>query len=438
MAIVPSAGTVIFSLAIVICGAYGVRFLVLGWRSMQSIRWIEDNGDTIEEPSSCDRQIVLLCPLYAENQWISKLVRELSSLNYHPAGLKIGFVLSEDDDSGTKSEVSKVLQEYKMPFEAEAVVVPGENKAESLNNGLFQFVSDHPDWFHTSTYIGVFDVDTSIESNMLQYVGCDDEAPVAYTGTSIYGLNLHEFRGTRKRILQAFAVMQTQWALGFEFARVINDYERKWDKLNYIVGHGSFYRWDFLLEYGFPDSVDDIPLGYLIKSEGYHIKPLPSVEIIGVTVTVGDLISQLSNWFKSGYLMFKFRHQTDELTLKTYLNLLYEPFVTILPWTFAPVLLLMAELYLIFTAPVLAIAAGLWVFSTAQYSGGLTFRSVNRLDFEEDWISEETLLGVPYFVYPFLKTAGAWHRILLVGLDTIGLATDDFRATPKEMSKAED
>lgn len=428
-AAVTSSALLVVTFALVIVGAYLARFFLLAKWTDDMTKWLQQQQSP--DVSTVDRDIVLLCPLYAEDRWISTLVDQISDLEYPTDHLRIVFVLNEADPTRTAEILSETLAHSAVGVPTETILVTGENKAQQLNAAMEWLGSARPEWFQTDTYVGVYDVDTRIDQKTLCYIGNDEDAPTAYTGTSIYGLNADEFSGLGGWCLRAFAVMQTQWAFGFEYHRVVNDYLNDRHKLQYIVGHGSFYRWDFLREYGFPMSADDIPLGYVITSQGGRIKPLPAVEVIGVALSVKDLLIQISNWYYHGLVMHRFKYYVDDVNFLAELNFRYEQFWTVLVWPVAPPLLVFALGWLAVTSPWIGIPAALAVLVVAQYSGVRTVRSVQTRVEDDVFQSVSHPWLLPHFLYPFLKSTGALLRLGLLFLNRVVSSDEVFRSTPK-------
>ena len=114
---------------------------------------------------------------------------------------------------------------------------------------------------------------------------------------------------TRSRLVNMFlkssAILQTRWTFAHEFPRLLRQSVSKsklYKKLAnaHVVGHGLIIQTKVLKKVGgFPTEnvTEDLFLGYLLRSKGYSIYPLLSIEIAESPSTINSLWNQKYVWF---------------------------------------------------------------------------------------------------------------------------------------------
>ncbi|KKP40362.1 MAG: hypothetical protein UR29_C0002G0016 [Candidatus Woesebacteria bacterium GW2011_GWC2_33_12] len=135
--------------------------------------------------------------------------------------------------------------------------------------------------------------------------------------------------------LRASAILQTRWTLAHEIPRLLRQstyYPKFLQKFvnAHVVGHGLIIKINVLREIGgFPTSslTEDLFLGYLLRSKGINIYPIPVLEFADAPASVLGLWNQKYVWFwgpMKYFSYFKFVLKNRE---KLAVNDMFVPFI---------------------------------------------------------------------------------------------------------------
>ncbi len=126
--------------------------------------------------------------------------------------------------------------------------------------------------------------------------------------SSVFIKNYSKFNSSNSVInlfLRTSAILQTRWTFAHEFPRLMrqsvykNNFFKRFANAH-VVGHGLFIKTAVLKEVGgFPTQnlTEDLFLGYLLRSKGYYIYPLPLLELADSPSSVQALWRQKYVWF---------------------------------------------------------------------------------------------------------------------------------------------
>lgn len=111
--------------------------------------------------------------------------------------------------------------------------------------------------------------------------------------------------GPWRWLVRATATLQSRWTLTHEIPRLLRQRQASPSPLlrcsyAHVVGHGLFVRADVLRSVGgFPTGTptEDLFLGFLLRSLGWRIEPLPLLELADTPRSLGAVLAQRRGWF---------------------------------------------------------------------------------------------------------------------------------------------
>ena len=185
--------------------------------------------------------------------------------------------------------------------------------------------------------------------------------------------------------LQASAVLQTRWTLTHELPRLLrqslsgNNFLKKYANAH-CVGHGLIIKAELLKEIGgFPTGniTEDLFLGYLIKSKGIKIFPLPTLELADSPKTIKGLWNQKYVWFwgpMKYWVYFDYlRRNREQLQVKDLLppfSFAVQGLLSAVAWAISGPMIIIALLSPVFTDSHLLILVAyfaIFIYGPLQY-----------------------------------------------------------------------
>lgn len=181
----------------------------------------------------------------------------------------------------------------------------GGNKAAQMNFALTTLTAMgllNPD---KETYVGVYDADSApdpLTLRALSSYACRSHS-VAFQQYPIY-LRSCEKLG---RLMRNEAVLQTAHSVCVEYPRQhrVNSAIRAGrvagPTFTYCIGHGVFFRSDWILTAGFPEKapVEDLPIGFMLSLGKKQIETLPLFDVCTVPSSSQAFIRQTATWFEA-------------------------------------------------------------------------------------------------------------------------------------------
>jgi hypothetical protein len=175
-------------------------------------------------------------------------------------------------------------------------------------------------------YFGFYNADSIINKEVFDYVLPRLDSQSVYQQSSLFCANFQSV-GSKMNIFTAcFGIYQSIWTLKHEIPRLFlgsneNYYISKITKkyyLNYCITHGLFVPAKVINSInGFPvtkQGGEDIAIGYIIRSLGYTIKPIPILENSDTPETLKSIWVQLATWFVALLGYFEFHKYVLKLT----------------------------------------------------------------------------------------------------------------------------
>ena len=154
-----------------------------------------------------------------------------------------------------------------------------------------------------STYTAIYNADSVVSVNLpiliKNYIRKNSKALVIQQsalflsnydslGNSIQGL-----------FLKSIAFLQSRWTLAHELPRILKQLKSKLEGAH-VVGHGLIINLKVMKKAGFfPTNYvnEDLPLGYILKLNGYNIYPFPLLENAQSPTSIKSMFTQYTTWF---------------------------------------------------------------------------------------------------------------------------------------------
>lgn len=263
---------------------------------------------------------ILLVPVLKEEKIIAKTLHYLSLLKQEISDIKIIIITTQREfierrnDQKEKNTIDIVknlvpLLNRKLKKEVFLHVhypYAQGSKSDQLNFALKKLQSTDPLIFKThSTYIGLYDADSTSDLSFLQILAEDASKncfPLVYQQPVIYLKNYNLLpTNLNGYLMKSFSILQTRYSLGYEVPMFLNsprNVRRKIGKMAYCLGHGLFVRADFLKKLNFfPSPIEDTRFGHILSYLRCEIRLLPSLAVTDVVEKFSWLLKQTSVWF---------------------------------------------------------------------------------------------------------------------------------------------
>ncbi len=155
------------------------------------------------------------------------------------------------------------------------------------------------------TYIGVYDADSAPDPFTLNaissWVNNHKKKPLAFQQYPIYLRNYQRLGS----IMRNEAVLQTAHSLCVEYPRqtrvnlAINARRIAGPTFTYCIGHGVFFRSDWLFSSEFPEKppVEDLSIGFMLSLGEKRVETLPFFDLCTVPSGIEAFIRQTAIWF---------------------------------------------------------------------------------------------------------------------------------------------
>jgi len=265
-------------------------------------------------------QVLLFIPVLREERILKKALINFSRLKYPKEKLKIIIVTTqkEFDRSHLGPNSITIAKETIMMLNnvsrAELfmhVHYPYSYgvKSDQLNYAILQLQNRCQDLFSDTTYIGVYDIDSSVPENILRLLARDASSnnfPNVYQQPTTYLKNYLSLGDTVDNLLsRSFALMQTAYSISYESYNFLKQSELLKNKSNnifrhkmrYCIGHGLFVKWPYLKRLRlFPTPIEDTRLGHVISYLKEDIKILPAFDTVETANGTVNKIMQASTW----------------------------------------------------------------------------------------------------------------------------------------------
>ncbi|MCA9460255.1 MAG: hypothetical protein KC550_06930, partial [Nanoarchaeota archaeon] len=219
----------------------------------------------------------------------------------------------------TNSKIKEYLNKIKLNFKFDIINYPGStgNKSSQLNYALSYIKETYSDLFKHSI-IGIYDFDSkpdvrtfgwinenySVDSNIKVY----QQIPLP-----ILGLNKDK-KFFENYLLIIFHLLHIRRSLGVELnMHSNNNYNNNFSMLKYCMGAGLFINAKTLDDInGYPEPIDDIPLGYRISLKKIETEFIPFFNLVYSTNRIKFLIGQSRNIVHGlTFGLFKELRETD-------------------------------------------------------------------------------------------------------------------------------
>lgn len=251
----------------------------------------------------------------------------LSDVNYHiliPAlreqkriAETLKYFLDNFKSKNIKLTVITTQREFEKNFEGKSTNQIVKDFLKKNNCASFINVLDYPDakgkMTHQLNYavervkgdcfIAIYNADSRPNIHTFDYVSSmvNKEKAEVFQQPAIFVKNYKKLNP----FLRTSAILQSRWTFAHEITRLLrqsvssNKFFRKY-AYAHVVGHGLIIKKDVLEKVGrFPTGTmtEDLFLGYLLRSRGYNIFPIPFLELADSPETIKGLWNQKYVWF---------------------------------------------------------------------------------------------------------------------------------------------
>lgn len=294
---------------------------VLGlFRAIITLKWLKKNKPLQINDSYVKNNFFIVVPVLYEQSVIMNSLRHFSKLSNER--VKVIYVTTEKEQkSGNEPTTAELIDNYLsenpvLNIERDHYPYPTGVMANQINWAVNK-ITDPDVW------IGIYNVDSEINTDTLKYIDCKDKNTVfqqyAY------------FLSSGNKVIDSAARWQNRWSFCFEFAKVIETMWKKKKRIprlfsflesfNYVIGHGLFFtkkQFDFFG--GVPEDTlnEDNKLGYILSVKQVNLEPIPFFEKALFAHSIKVYIKQQSTWFNGPFYAFLYLrqilHSSDKLT----------------------------------------------------------------------------------------------------------------------------
>jgi cellulose synthase/poly-beta-1,6-N-acetylglucosamine synthase-like glycosyltransferase len=262
--------------------------------------------------------IIVVIPVLREQSTIEGTLSYFSSFTYPALHIAIVTTAREATAKETPTTID-VVKELTSRFHFNWVHFPSSNgtKADQLNYVIARFAELFPTLDAKRSFFAFYDADSRPHpATFAHFARVHSEYPERniFQQSSIFYENFSRL-GTsasskiRTAFLQAQAVLQTRFTLGYEVPRFMNQLSFYNKRLNWrallgsityahCVGHGLFVRASFLQEVSFPnEAMEDMFYGFVLNCLNEPITPIPVLTNSEMPAQLKTLFYQRSRWF---------------------------------------------------------------------------------------------------------------------------------------------
>jgi len=241
-----------------------------------------------------DIKINILIPVYKEQCIIQDTVDYFRKLSSIYKNVEVIFV-STAREWKQKGSTHYLLENI---YEGRTIYYPYKTwyKGAQLNFAInMLLLEDNVD--NQNTYIGIFDVDSRPNMDVVDYLLKNQKNEPIYQLISVYNNNYDEVSYINK----ANSIIQTTWSITFEYySLLVNFINNKRKRVSYLIWHGLFVRLDILKSVKFSSRslTEDLLFWYKVFVKEIYAKPLPYFDYCSVPNKIVFNIFQTSRWFQ--------------------------------------------------------------------------------------------------------------------------------------------
>lgn len=325
----------------------------------KSLKWFRNNYRKQNiNPKSLPRLIIIIPVLREQKRIIPTLDYFIQSFGRYPIKIKVATTQKEYEKDLEHKSTQDLVENYiyTKNFQdlVEVIDYPQTKgkKAHQLNY-VIEKVEKNTD------FIAVYDADSRPHKDTLkafyEQIKVHPEAEVFQQSA----LFINNYRKISDPLLRASAILQSRWTLAHEMARLLRQSGNENGINNlfnaHCVGHGLIISLKALKEIGgFSEKTmnEDLMLGYLLRSKGIKIHPLPCLELADAPATWKGLWNQKYVWFWGPLRYveyYSYASKNFHFTLKqeiTAIILALQGLISALAWLLSGPILLSSILFL--------------------------------------------------------------------------------------------
>lgn len=277
----------------------------------QSLIWIKDNKIDKVKNIKLPKIHIIIPALREQKRLLPTLDYFVKHFKTENTRLIIGTTQREFEKKfkgiSTQDLIKKYITSKNLSNWVSIVDYPRKNgfMAHQLNYTISKIKDDN-------SYITVYNADSRPHPKTLKYFyNLSNKYPqLEAAQQSAVFLNNFDILGNNKNflekyIIKASAILQSRWTLAHEIPRLLRQSVNSFSLIKkianaHVVGHGLIIKTKTIKRIGgFPsDSItEDLFLGYLLRSKGVNIYPIPLLELADNPVTIKGLFQQKYIWF---------------------------------------------------------------------------------------------------------------------------------------------
>ena len=287
----------------------GVSTLVF---MLQSISWIKKNQFIKKKQEfSTKPKITVLIPALREQKRIIPTLNHFIKY-FVSRGAHIVIITTQKeyektfDGPSTQDVVREFVKSKKLERKITLLNYPNKSgfMAHQLNYALNKTTDDN-------SFVAIYNVDSQPHPKTIELFYnqlAKNPSAKIFQQSSAFIKNFNKFNSSNPLtniFLQTLALLQTRWTFAHEYARLLRQSVYKFKLFKkfanaHVVGHGLIIQIKILKEVGgFPTEniTEDLFLGYLLRSKGYSIYPLPLLELAESPATIKSNWKQKYVWF---------------------------------------------------------------------------------------------------------------------------------------------
>jgi cellulose synthase/poly-beta-1,6-N-acetylglucosamine synthase-like glycosyltransferase len=394
---------IILVLAILTVLLRGITTLLF---QVQAHSWQKKASSLISDKTNSNTKFHILIPVLREQTRIVGTLKYFLD-NFREKNIQLTVVTTqrEFDKKFTGNSTNQIVKEFTKKNKCSdyiSVIDCPDAKgrmAHQLNYALEKIDKD--------SYIAIYNADSRPHKDTLKYASqmiSQNKAEV-FQQPAIFIKNYDKLNP----FLRASAILQSRWTFAHEIARLLrqsvysNNLFRKY-AYAHVVGHGLIIKKGVLDEVGgFPTGTmtEDLFLGYLLRSKGHNIFPIPFLELADAPETVKGLWNQKYVWFwgpmkNMDYFQYvsKYKSKLGIKSLLPSLVFTLEGLQSALAWLLSAPLVLLLLLSPIFTHDMTLILVSylsVFIYGPLQY---LIFYYSSKEYFSKFNIQEGFSIGV--------------------------------------------
>lgn len=284
------------------------RALLTSAEMTRSLRWLAAAQGSAGTPRGTPPHLEIVIPALREQQRIVPTLRYLAAQCDEHTSITVVTTEREHEHGAVHPSTQAIVADFIATEAAGATVHcvhvdrADSRLAHQLNRALAD-IRDREGW------IAVYNADSRPHPHTIagfrSALAAQPDA-VVFQQPALFFANDDDLPpGPWRWLVRATATLQSRWTLAHEIPRLLRQRQASASTLlrrsyAHVVGHGLFIRADVLRAVGgFPTETptEDLFLGFLLRSLGWRIEPLPLLELADTPRSLRAVLAQRRGWF---------------------------------------------------------------------------------------------------------------------------------------------